>query len=74
MFLLGKSTKPREGERRRKSIPEYEAMEEGGRPKFRRPGVEAVVWTVAVGLGQHRRRLGCRVGGEGHGGRMGRLP
>jgi hypothetical protein len=40
IYLLGKSTQPREGERRRRSLPEEEAMEEGGLPKPSRSGVE----------------------------------
>jgi hypothetical protein len=40
IYLLGESTKPREGERIRRSILEEEAMAESGRPKLCRPEVK----------------------------------
>jgi hypothetical protein len=51
IYLLGESTKPREGERRRRSVPEEEAMGEGGRPKLCRPEVEGGLGMMASGLG-----------------------
>jgi hypothetical protein len=73
IFLLGKSTQPREGERGRRSLPEEEAMEEGALPESSRPGVEGGHGTTAGGLGR-RRRQGRRVGGEGRWGEMRQFP
>jgi hypothetical protein len=57
VFLLGRSTHPREGERGRGNSPEEEAMEEGGlrasilvkvRPNGRFPSFSTVVFLFPV--------------------------
>jgi hypothetical protein len=50
IFLLGRSTHPRDGERGRGSSPEDEAMEEGGLSDSNRPGEEGGHRTAAGGL------------------------